>query len=215
MLSRKIASYCFRFASLMSAGSNVIVVLHAPVFLPISSMVFRRERNRRVHESAGLAEHEHLARLLRLGRRRGRERRQHRLHVRGHPASAAVPQARAPGRIRRPPERRWRQRRIQAGQRAPPASARRPWRCPNAVNHLSNVAFISSRVTTPSLLASTSGEDSRAGVAAPAATATTLRGLPCGRLGRLLSRHPTHAARQSSSPCIQPRSAACGGRLTS
>jgi hypothetical protein len=33
------ASYCFRFASLMSAGSYVIVVLQAPVFLPSSSIV--------------------------------------------------------------------------------------------------------------------------------------------------------------------------------
>ena len=39
VLARKMASYCFRLASLMSAGSYVMVVDHAPCFLPISSMV--------------------------------------------------------------------------------------------------------------------------------------------------------------------------------
>ena len=39
------------------------------------------QRNRRMHEARGLAEHQHLARLLRLGRRRRRQRRHHRLDV--------------------------------------------------------------------------------------------------------------------------------------
>ena len=39
------------------------------------------EGNRRMHEARRLAEHQHLARLLRLGRRRRRQRRYHRLDV--------------------------------------------------------------------------------------------------------------------------------------
>ena len=39
VLARKIASYCFRFCSLMSAESYVMVVAHAPVFVPSASTV--------------------------------------------------------------------------------------------------------------------------------------------------------------------------------
>jgi hypothetical protein len=40
VLARKIASYCFRFCSLMSAESYVMVVAQAPVFVPSASTVF-------------------------------------------------------------------------------------------------------------------------------------------------------------------------------
>ena len=39
-LSRKMASYCFRFAALMSAASYVVVADQAPVFAPSASIVF-------------------------------------------------------------------------------------------------------------------------------------------------------------------------------
>src|SRR5262245_19242469 len=40
VLDRKMASYCFRFAALMTAGSQETSVVHAPVFLPSSSIAF-------------------------------------------------------------------------------------------------------------------------------------------------------------------------------
>jgi hypothetical protein len=40
VLSRNTRSYCLRFAALMSAASYVVVAVHAPVFLPISSIIF-------------------------------------------------------------------------------------------------------------------------------------------------------------------------------
>ena len=39
VLSRNTRSYFFRFSALMSAGSYVVVAVHAPVFLPISSII--------------------------------------------------------------------------------------------------------------------------------------------------------------------------------
>ena len=65
----------------------------------------------------------------------------------------------------------------------------------HSVNHLSNVALHLVARDGAVLVGVDHGKDGRAGVAAPAATTTTLLGLPCGRLGRLLRRHPTHAAR--------------------
>ena len=39
VLERKIASYCFRFSAVMSLTSHDVVDVHAPVFLPISSIM--------------------------------------------------------------------------------------------------------------------------------------------------------------------------------
>src|SRR5436190_4469457 len=39
VLDRKIKSYCFRFAAVIAAGSQETSVVHAPVFLPSSSIV--------------------------------------------------------------------------------------------------------------------------------------------------------------------------------
>ena len=40
VLSRKIASYCLRLAAVMSFASYVVVAVHAPVLVPISSIIF-------------------------------------------------------------------------------------------------------------------------------------------------------------------------------
>src|SRR5688572_17360646 len=39
VFERKIASYCFRFPAVMSLTSHDVVDVHAPVFLPISSII--------------------------------------------------------------------------------------------------------------------------------------------------------------------------------
>ena len=40
VLDRKMASYCFRFSVVKTAGSQDVVDVQAPVFLPSSSTVF-------------------------------------------------------------------------------------------------------------------------------------------------------------------------------